>query len=72
MATASCGDTFEVFKFHETGLVALCYEVVSLKANSANDRITDGVLWDTARYENRDGCHVIVFDIDADERYGKS
>jgi hypothetical protein len=70
MATASCGDTFEVFKFHETGLVALCYEVIGLVANAPNDTIMDGVLLDTARYENRDGCHVIVFDIDPEVRYG--
>ena len=69
MATASCGDTFEVFKFHETGLVALCNEVSALY--QSDDPVTEGVLWQTARYVDRDGCHVIVFDIDADIRYGR-
>jgi hypothetical protein len=74
MAVNLCGDHIEIFKFEESGLVELCGEVAYTVADdSAAYRLKP----ETARYEKRDGLHVIIIDQyakgdpEGDERYGK-
>lgn len=61
MATISAGDRFEVFKFRETGLVALCSEVTQL-AGSGELEERFGVNLRSARYRESDGLLKVVFD----------
>lgn len=68
MAITTHGNRIEVFKFHSTGLVALCAEVADYVRRS--DPILKGAILESARYEDKDGCHVITFDVDTDVRYG--
>lgn len=61
MSVLSCGNTIEVFKFRETGLVALCQEVAAY-ANDPNDRFLEDADLDTAEYaQDSGGNHIIRF-----------
>lgn len=63
MSVLSNANTIEVFKFAGTGLVALCEEVVSyLDATDERDDLIRDADLESARYENRDGDHYIIFD----------
>jgi hypothetical protein len=59
MATTSDGRELTVFKFHETGLVALCEEVADLVASGQVEK------WGydrwSATYRDTDREHQIVF-----------
>lgn len=59
MAINLKGDTVEVFKFEDTGLVALCREVVDYVGSRG--AYEDNVDFTTARYVNENGMHKVVF-----------
>jgi hypothetical protein len=59
VATITDSETLDVYKFHGSGLVALCAEVTSYAVNGDFERW--GVDLDSAEYVNEDGLHIVRF-----------
>lgn len=61
MATINDGREFTVFKFEETGVVALCAEVVEYAKDGTFDRYN--VMTDSFRFEKARGEFRFIFQV---------
>lgn len=60
MAIMLNGDTVEIFKFKDTGIVSLCQEVADYIGTG--DYLRDRVIPDSARFVEKNGTYNIVFE----------